>query len=102
VTRYEVIVSPNAEMEMAELVDWLSLYEDVDLQSWIKGLLEEINELETMPNRYPPAPEFDRDDTVMRKMVYREKYVIIYTVIETESKVWVTHVYHGSQNYIPQ
>jgi plasmid stabilization system protein ParE len=58
-TRYRVIVQPNASQEMEAAFLWIARFNRTAAVRWFNGLEKAIQSLATFPERLPLAPEND-------------------------------------------
>ena len=77
-------------------------YIAVDCQSplnakkWLQKVFDEIDALEHMPARHNLAPESDFKTYEIRRALIGD-YLILFTIDETASMVWVIGFRHGSR-----
>ena len=100
---YEVIVDSVVAERLDEAITYVSeaLGAPMAAAGILDGFDELVGKLEQSPFSYPRA----RDDR-LRARGYRRalvgKYVVLFRVRESgdrEGTVWVTNLFHGSQNY---
>ena len=97
---YEVVVTPKAEKNLSNIIDYLILNESWDLAEKIRNtLLEEIESLSKMPTANGILQQIsDTQLTFRRKLKWQ--YRIIFVIEETEKLVFVIAIDHTRQNPI--
>ena len=98
--RYEVIVTPAAEADYAEIVRYLGdvLHSRQAVMSFIERLAEVLQNLQENPGMYA----LSRDAALQARGYHTfsvKKYVALYLIDEEHKKVWIARIFHGSQNY---
>lgn len=97
---YQVIIVPNALLEIASTYRWLS--SNVSEQSatkWYDGLVDAIASLQNFPLRCPLAPEATDLKQKIRQLLVSKKRRSTYRIlfqVEADT-VYVLYVRHSSQ-----
>ncbi len=100
---YEVLLDPSVVERADEIVDYLScvLASPSAATTFLDGLDELVGRLETLPFSYPHPR-----DAVLSQRGYRKalvgRYIVLFRVEESfkgSGIVYVTNIFHGSQNY---
>ena len=88
--RFDVIISPSAEADIAESYVWgLAEWGEEQSAAWVQKLRRAINKLETFPLRCPIAPESAELGVEVRQLIVG-RYRVLFVVIE--QTVLVSHV----------
>ena len=109
--RYLVEFTEPALADADGLYLWLSPQVDPEYAArWYEGLFEAAQALSSMPRMHAVAPENDRYDVEVRRLLYygpgkrraRAPYRVLFYVIEpasdeSEGVVRVLHVWHGAK-----
>lgn len=100
---YEVVLDPGVVERLDEVASYVSevLGSPAAAASILDGFDELVDRLEQSPLSYPLA-----QDEHLQARGYRRaligKYVVLFRVWESgerEGTVWMTNLFHGSQNY---
>ena len=99
--QYKIIFTNDAITEMKSIFDYISkeLYTPNAAKNLMLKIDESIENLKSMPNAYRIIKRYDELNLVYRKIIVK-KYSIIYTINETEKKVYIIHLYHSKQDYL--
>lgn len=92
--RFRVLIDPEAEEEIAEAFAYIQTRAPRTARSWLFGLYEAIQRLETLPLAHPPAREAD-DECHWQQFVYKSHRVIFEVI---EDRVHVLHVRHTARD----
>jgi len=98
--KYQVVLSVDAGNDLDEIFSYIAniLYAEQAAKKLMLEIHECILSLNTMPQRWSYSL-----DPVLARRGYRralvKKYVILFRIDESEKKVNVTRVFHGSMNY---
>ena len=93
--RYRVEITEPAQQNIQGAYDWLGAESLRAANTWIDGLLETVESLDTFPLRCPLAPESTDHPEEIRQILYGS-YRILFSV--RKLKVFVLHVRHGSRD----
>ena len=99
--RYQVAVSPQAERQIRDIVNYIShrlCVSDV-ASAWLERMEQAVLSLETMPARYALVDEMPWRLRGIRKMPV-ENFIVYYTVAEEQSAVSVVAVIYGHRNQL--
>ena len=95
--KYEVIWLNSFKQELSHIYNYLS--KDLNNHSIVKKIhkkiLNSLFYLSYYPNIYQ---KIDHPKNVRRITI--EKYIILYTVDDIKQKVYILHIFHGSQDYL--
>lgn len=100
-TKFRVIIQPSASAEMEEAFLWIAEQNPEAAVYWFHGLEEAIRGLESMPERFPLAPENDAFREEIRRLIYGRRtgrYRVFFTI--RGDSVHVLHVRHGARDYL--
>ncbi len=88
--RFEVIISPSAEADIAESFVWgLTEWSIEQAEKWVVQLRREIARLRTLPLRCPIAPESEEMAIELRHLIIGRYRVLFYV---KDDEIRVTHV----------
>ena len=96
---YEVTITSDAYTDLLRLVDRLTaeVSEDYALKTE-NAILDAIDGLENMPERYLPLPEtVELVGTYFRRVI-AEKYKVIFTIEHDQREVFVVRILHIKRN----
>lgn len=97
---YQVIIVPNALLEIAKAYRWISSNIDEPTAiKWYDSLMAAIGSLQNFPKRCPLAPEAKELKQEIRQLLVGKKRKTIYRVLfEVEADiVYVLYIRHSSQ-----
>lgn len=92
--RYKVLVSGAARNMLTEHIAFLAKVNPAAAQRLRREIMDGIDALVEMPERYPYLDATDRGDPY-RKMVISHRYLVLYLV--DGDTVWVEHILDGRQ-----
>jgi plasmid stabilization system protein ParE len=95
---YDIFISRQAEVEIADAYGWLAQQTALHAPRWHDGLLDAILTLETSPERCPVYHDPENPEAKLRQMLYgnrRHAYRIVFTI--QARRVNVLHVRHAAQ-----
>lgn len=101
---YRVELTPQAVSDIETAMDFIGQAAPTRLRRWFLGLMDTVNSLENMPERFPIAPESQEFRKEMRQAFYGKRtgiYRIIFRVYEQTSGdgvVRVLAIRHGSRD----
>jgi len=101
VTKYQVIVEPQAEHDIEQAYLWISAESAENANKWFNGIYKAIVTLETFPTRCPFAPENSCFEDEIRQLFYGKRigrYRILFTI--EGFFVHVLHVRHGRRRRV--
>ena len=64
-----------------------------------RKIIEKIGNLKMYPKLYMKIPKTDRIGREYRRIVINN-FVILYTIIEEDNCILISHMYYGGKNYI--
>ena len=98
---YEIVISENCLDEIEEICNYI----EKDLKAkqaairLRRKIVETIYELKTSSKIYAKIDKTDRKGRDYRRIVIKN-YIIIYTIIEEDNKILISHIYYSGRNYI--
>lgn len=94
--KYEVIWLNSFKQELSHIYHYLSVKFNNNsiVKRFHKKVLNQLSYLSYYPNIYQ---KINHPKNVRRITV--DKYVILYTVDEIQQKVYILHIFHGTQDY---
>jgi len=96
VKRYEVIVTPEAELGIVEAFQFIHERSPMNAAKWLGALYRKIDALESMPGRCALARENKYFEETLRQLVFHS-HRIVFWVEEAAMTVHVVWVRHGKQ-----
>ena len=101
--KYQVEITATAEAELREAYLWIREDSRERATRWQKGVLTQIERLETLPERCLLAPEnaFFADE--IRQLLYGRRsgvYRILFTI--EKNTVYVLHIRHGARQVLKE
>lgn len=99
--RYEVKLTAQAIGQIEETVQYISktLLAPETARKWSDALQNEIENLDSMPWRYPLADEEPWRTKGIRKMPVKN-FLVYYLIDEEKKTVWITAVIYGRRDQI--
>ena len=97
--KYEVIVTPEAEIGIVSAFDHINQRSPENAAKWLRGLYRHIDTLETMPERCARARENEYFEGTLRQLLFKS-HRIIFRVEKAERIVRILYVLHGKQRTI--
>lgn len=98
---YEIVISETCLEEIEESCDYIEKVLKAEQAS--NRLREKIREtirgLKDSPKIYAKIEKTDRAGRDYRRIVV-DNYVIIYTVVEEDKTILISHMYYGGRNYL--
>ena len=101
--KYQVEMTATAEAELREAYLWIQEDSPERAVRWRKGLLKQIERLETLPERCPFAPENEFFAEDIRQLLHGQRggrYRILF-VIEKDT-VYVLHIRQGARQVLQE
>lgn len=99
--KYKVIITPTAYKEISKIYDYIT--EELSAENAAKRLMEkvekEVQRLKRAPQIYAEIRKFDELKRNYRRIVINN-YIILYTIDEDNSIVYISHMYYGRRNYL--
>ena len=99
--KYHVEITAATEAELREAYLWIREDSPERATRWRKGLLKQIERLETLPERCPLAPENQFFAEEIRQLLYGRRGGV-YRILFTSEKdtVYVLHIRHGARQVL--
>ena len=98
---YRVIISATAMAEIQEAFEWLANQSPLAADRWRAALLQAVDSLEALPDRYPLAPEAAHLGMEIRQLLHGRRrgiYRILFTI--QDNRVLVLRVRHGARRFL--
>ena len=98
---YDVVISDTCLEEIDETCDYIEKVLKTEQASnrLREKIIESIQVLKESPNIYAKIEKTDSDGRIYRRMVV-DNYVIIYTIVEEDKNILISHLYYGRRNYL--
>ena len=98
---YEIVISDTCLEEIEENCDYIEKVLKAEQAS--NRLREKIREtirgLKDSPKIYAEIDKTDRAGRKYRRIVI-DNYVLIYTIVEEDTTILISHMYYGGRNYL--
>ena len=98
---YRIVISNTCIEEIEECCDYIK--KELKAEQASNSLREKIREnvrgLKDSPRIYAKIDKTDRAGRDYRRIVI-DNYVIIYTIVEEDKTILVSHMYYGGKNYL--
>ena len=97
---YKIMFTNDAISEMKNIFDYIfgELYAPNVAKDLMLSIDKSIDNLKYMPKTHRVIKKYDELDLEYRRIVVKQ-YCIIYTIDETDKKVYIIHLYHSKRNY---
>jgi plasmid stabilization system protein ParE len=95
-TRYRVIVTPEAQQSISTYYDYIAASSPMNAGKWATGLYRKIDRLELFPRGLGTAREQPFFDAELRQLIYKS-HRIIYTIDDKAKAVIVVQVRHAKR-----
>lgn len=76
-----------------------NLYAPKTAKELMKNVQQAIENLKIMPRIHSVIKKYSELDLEYRRIVIGN-YVIIYTILENERRIYIVHMYYGGSNYL--
>lgn len=98
---YRVIITPTAYKEIDKIYIYLTdeLYAEIAAKNLMKKIEDKIERLRFIPKLYMEIGKVDELGRKYRRIIVNN-YIILYTILENEEIVYISHIYYGRSNYI--
>lgn len=98
---YEIVISDTCLEEIEESCYYIKKVLKAEQASnrMREKIMETIQGLKNSPKIYAKIEKTDRAGRDYRKIVI-DNYVIIYTIIEEDKAILISHMYYGGRNYL--
>ncbi len=97
--RYVVIVTPEAEANIAAAYEYIAERSPLNAARWLRDLYQQIDGLEEFPRRFGEAREQAHVFTEIRQAIFKS-HRIIFTIDDASGTVYVVYVRHGKMRAI--
>lgn len=97
---YEIVISDTCLEEMEENCYYIEKVLKAEQASnrLMKKIMETIQGLKNSPKIYAKIEKTDRAERDYRIVIFN--YIIIYTIIEEDKTILISHMYYGGRNYL--
>lgn len=95
-TRYKVIVTPEAQASIRESFLYILARSPPNAERWIRKLYAQIDTLETFPERCAFALEREYLEVDLRQLLFKS-HRVVFSVEKENSTVWVHEVRHAKR-----
>ena len=98
---YEIVISDTCLEEIDETCYYIEKVLKAEQASnrLRKKIVNKIQDLKIFPKLYAKIDKKDRAGRYYRKIVINN-YVIIYTIIEEDKNILISHIYYSGRNYL--
>ena len=98
---YEIVISDTCLEEIEETCYYIEkvLKAEQAANRLREKIIKTIQELKNSPKIYAKIEKTDRAGRDYRRIVMNN-YVIIYTIIEKDKTILISHVYYSGRNYL--
>lgn len=98
---YKIVISDTCLEEIEENCDYIEKVLKAEQASnrLREKIIETIRGLKNSPKIYAIIEKTDRAGRDYRKIVI-DNYVMIYTIIEEDKTILISHMYYGGRNYL--
>ena len=99
--RYNVIITPDAAMDLSQLKNYIAytLQAPETALKYIRGLRQEIEKLEVFSAAIAPVPDEPWHSRGIRRIIYKNFY-IYYRIDEDTKCVYVLNVIYARRNQL--
>ena len=98
---YEIVISDTCLEEIEENCYYIEKVLKAEQASnrLRRKIMNTIQELKSFPQIYAKIEKTDRAGRDYRRIVI-DNYIIIYTMIEEDKTILISHIYYGGRNYL--
>ena len=98
---FEIIISDTCLEEIEEICDYIekNLKTPQSANRLRIKIIKTIHRLKNSPRLYKIIDKKDRFKRVYRRIVI-DNYVILYTIIDEDEVILISHMYYGGKNYL--
>ena len=98
---YEIVISENCLEEIEEICNYIGkiLKAEKASNALRKKIEKNLKLLKDFPKSYAKINKTDRVGRQYRRIVI-DNFVLIYTIIERDNTVLVSHMYYSGRNYL--
>jgi plasmid stabilization system protein ParE len=97
--RYLVIVTPEAEANIAAAYEYIAARSPMNAATWLRDLYQQIDGLEEFPRRFGEAREQPHVSMEIRQAIFKS-HRIIFTIDDASRTVYVLYIRHGKMRAI--
>ena len=98
---YEIEFTEDCREEIDEIYEYISekLVAENSAKKLMRKMRDAIMDLSESPNLYMKIEKKDKLKREYRKIVI-DNFVVLYTVDESNKKVYIAHMYYGRRDYL--
>lgn len=98
---YDIVISDTCLKEIEDICEYIekTLNEKTASNKLRKKIRESIKRIKQFPKIYAKIEKQDRQKREYRRKVVGN-YIILYTIIEENKVILISHVYYGRKDYI--
>ena len=98
---YEIVIAETCLKEIEESCDYIEkvLKAEQAANKLRQKIIEIIRGLKDSPKIYAKIDKVDRAGRDYRRIIV-DNYVIIYTIIEEDKTILISHMYYSGRNYL--
>ena len=97
--KYVVIVTPEAEENIAAAYDYIAEHSPLNAARWLRGLYKQIDSLEEFPRGFGEAREQRHFAEEIRQVIFKS-HLIIFPIDDASGMVHVVYVRHGKMRAV--
>src|SRR5207249_437907 len=99
--KHRVVITDEALQQVRQSYQWIEKNAPLAAARWFHNLMQTINSLESIPNRWPISPEGEAFGTDIRQLLYGKRQGVFRILFVVRGKtVTVLHVLHGSRQFL--
>ena len=98
---YEIVISETCLEEIEENFNYIKnvLKAEQSSNRLRQKVRESIRGLKIYPKVYAKIEKLDREGRDYRRIII-DNYILIYTIIEKDKTILISHMYYGGRNYL--
>lgn len=98
---YEIEFTEDCKYEITEIYEYISkkLVAENSAKKLMRKMRDSVMDLSEFPNLYMKIEKKDGHKREFRRMII-DNFVVLYTVDESNHKVYIAHMYYGRKNYL--
>ena len=98
---YEIEFTEDCREEIDEIYEYISekLVAENSAKKLMRKMRDAIRDLSESPNLYMKIEKKDKLKREYRRIVI-DNFVVLYTVDESNKKVYIAHMYYGRRDYL--
>lgn len=102
-TEYQIKFSPNCLIEIENICNYINVVLRAEKASnkLRSRIIDKVIQLKYSPKIYTEIGKTDKLKRVYRRIVIGN-YIILYTIIEEDKVVLISHMYYSGKNYLEE